>query len=383
MKNSIFLLAILLTISNIINSQEIVSPYQIIPELYPTKNIRVAFHVIHKFSTDDTTNIPDNEKAANWWGCRVDSINYYLSNLAIPNYGHYKIYASDSRIQIKNMGIYHHINPEYWNGVSISEFYEEFVRKNRDLSCFLKDSVLHSFYYGDEKWGGMSGGIPSRQGMRFKGRNKEYRIWASWPPLGHARNDHNYIHELLHSLGTYHNFKNSPQGTECSGCDAKLGGFCFDMSTKPYAANNYMAKGQNVKPGGHSITLCQQQRVLFFLWGYDKQKTGTIQDVSMLRSQKNEKYNANLKDSVTLDYDFKAFGNIIIKENSTFIISSKIELPLGSKIIIKQGAALIYDETKNKSLNTEKAKSTSWHFWKDEIQRRKGGRIFKYTPVEF
>jgi len=129
MKNSIFLLAILLTISNIIHSQEIVSPYQIIPELYPTKNIRVAFHVIHKFSTDDTTNIPDNEKATDWWGYRVDSINYYLSNLAIPNYDHYKSYASDSRIQIKNMGVYHHINPEYWNGVSISEFYEEFVRK--------------------------------------------------------------------------------------------------------------------------------------------------------------------------------------------------------------------------------------------------------------
>ena len=59
-----------------------------------------------------------------------------------------------------------------------------------------------------------------------------------------------------------------------------------------------------------------------------------------------------------------------------------MDLPVGSKIIIKQGASLIFDETLNKKVNTKKAKSTKWHFWKKKIYRKKGGSIVKYKLLE-
>ena len=101
-KSFLLLLAIVFSFGSHLQSQEIKSPYQISPELYPIKTIRVAFHVIHKYSTDDSTNIPDNRTAKRWWSNRIDSINKYLSKPAVPNYEYHKDYVRDGKIQILN-----------------------------------------------------------------------------------------------------------------------------------------------------------------------------------------------------------------------------------------------------------------------------------------
>ncbi|MBD78481.1 MAG: hypothetical protein CL840_06145 [Crocinitomicaceae bacterium] len=359
-------------------AQPIKSPYQVVPELYPNKVVRVAFHFIHKYSTTDSTNIPDNRLGKTWWNKRVDSINYYLAHPVTPNYPHHKSFANDIKFRIENVGVYHHVDSNYWEGAGIHQFYNRFVIENPNFSTFEKDSVLHSFYYGDDIWGGMSSGIPSRVGMRFKGRYKEFSIWTNWSPMEHYRSDYNYIHELLHCFGLRHNFKNSSEGTECSGCDAEIANHCFDMAQKPYAANNYMSKGQNAKPGGHSVTNCQLQRILYYGWGLYPRILGTKKDVSMLTYPVDKNYNAIISDSVILDYDFKAFGNIKINAHSTFILRSELQLPPGAKIHVKKGATLIIDGGTLVTREPEGvtlSKGNAWHFWKPKYKRTKGGKV--------
>ena len=373
-----------------LGAQEITSPYQIIPELYPPKTLRVAFHVIHKDSLNDSTNIPDDSLANVWWTRRMDSINHYLANPAIPNYEFYKDYAIDSKIRIKNMGVYHHVDSVLWHNASIPRFYNTFVKASENFSVLEKDSVLHSFYYGDDKWGGMSGGIPTRRGMRFKGRWREFYHYRRYEPIGHRRNDGNYIHELSHCLGLYHNYKNSygDQGTDCSGCDYRLGGLCFDVSTLPYAANNFMSKGGKAAPGNNSFTHCQLQRMLYYAYGYDKRVAGKVSDISMCgitESTCTKNYTTVSKDSSTLDYNFKAYGNIEIPNGFVFIVKSKLEMPAGSKIIIGPGAKLILDggvissnpDCQENWIGIENKKGSFW-WWLYSSDKKKRNR-----PGEF
>jgi hypothetical protein len=325
-------------------AQPINEPRQVIPELYPTKTLNIAFHVVHKYHDLDSTNMPNDSLTRHYFRRRMDSLNKYLAQPPVPNHKCYIGPALTTKIQLNLVGVYYPIDTICWYDRSIPQFRQRLVLDNPNFGKFEKDSVLHAFLPGDGTFGGRAGGIPTRLGMRFMGRQKDYYSWMRWEPNGTHGVDYNYIHELAHCLGLSHNFKNSPEYSwnECMGCDAKLGGICFEHNDS-IVPNNTMYKGPN-KPKGEAFSYCQLQRIIYFTYGLHEARRGSLSDISMCTdyvSPCSSNYEAIIAQSDTLDYDFEAYGNIRIKNGVRFVITSRLKMPSGSKIIVEPGAELV------------------------------------------
>lgn len=328
------------------------------PEFSPIRTLRVAFHVIHRDSIGDTTNIPDDSTATAWWNLRIDSVNRYYSNMSTPNYPHFHYDVYDSKIRIEKYGVYHHVDPYLYSytGGSVPIFYNTLIANNPTYNAFEKDSVIHCFYYNSNghKWGGAASGIPDKRAIRFSGRFPEFKAWKNWEPIGHKRNDGNLIHELGHNLGVSHNYQGtSSQGSQyTAACDYKLNGNIFNEDTNN-VVNNYMYKG----PGQTmplNFTYCQVRRMQYYAHGWNRTQVGTNQDLSMISYAPDPCSNTHLtvldkpsgRDSsyqYVLDYALDAHGDIEIHSGIELIVKCELRMPAGSKITVYPGAVLNVD----------------------------------------
>lgn len=361
------------------------APEQLHVDLYPHRTINVTFHYIHRDSIADTTNVENNALGAAWTNRLVDTVNVMLANLGNPNYfNHTSLVRKDAKIRIKKYGVYHHVDAGLWEekkadgspligSAHLNQCYSRLVTNNSGISTNDKEKSIHIFYYGNGGFyniGGMGGratGFGDRRGIRFDGRLLEYRFYQGYDthpdygPYDFYKIGGNFIHEILHLCGLYHNLLASGSISDdfLSACDYvlpqspatkwKFGDPTYAHAS-PYKPNNYMYKYEgtdtNYAPGFGSMTYCQIQRVLFYVWNYGNYSYNHNKNVSQTLtsfSVCNDDYTAEILSDLTLDYPFKAFGDITVKSGATFTIECTLEMPNDAKIYVEPGANLVVD----------------------------------------
>lgn len=349
------------------------SEFEILPDLYPPRTIRMAIHVIHRDSINDTTNIPVDVSdfhgvRPDYWAHREQTVNALLGASDAPKYYFYdKGFRRDSKIRVRFDTILHHVDPVLFlsrtgNDLSweMSGLKSKFVTNNSQLTAFQKDKWMHLFYVRDStafftgKF--VFGGAALTKEIRFTERLNDYYVWQSDTLFDNLRADDNFIHELLHTVRIKHNFiySDEPPFTEVNGaCDYTIAGHRFgeDTTSFPFRPNNYMYKGGGKNathgPVEGSITLCQAQRSLYYLWNFDNEPPNSAYNVYDCVTGIDDCYNYHTtvlkNDFSTLNYSTKAYGDIIVPEGVTFTVNCQLEMPSNTKIIVKPGGKLVVD----------------------------------------
>ena len=352
---------------------------ELIPDLYPVRTIRVAFHVIHKNTVNDNTNVSNNSNGDDFWNEYVDSINHVLGNLGHPNYFFHNIhYRYDAKIRIELYAVYHHadselFNAKYSNGTAMNlithpnELRSRLIINNNALSTYEKEQVLPIFYYGDpDNLGGLAFGAPSREGIRLEGAGGCYSVWDYNDTLQYKYVG-NFIHELLHTVGLRHNQYLHSDGTSAknyeyvNSCDYSLdpnqrwhfGDPSHENLIDTFLNNNFLYKyelgDKSYLPGYHlynSMSYCQIQRSIWNAWNFPNYSYNSSSNISQCVKPLNPcpaSYTAEIIDGQILNYDFTAYGDIVIKNGGSLTITCELEMPAGAKIIVEPGGKLIVD----------------------------------------
>ena len=353
-------IALLANLSSFGQACQAPSEYQIIPELYPIRTVRIAFHVIHKDSPNDESHIPENATSYSWFQERIDSMNSMFSAPSLPNYSHYGRRSFDARLRTELYDVYHHANsyfhfgidPQYYKSqVPPGIYYDAFVKNGINpktgtyYSNFEKNNVLHIFCFGQESQGVGGSSSGDRRSIRVTGDFGTYKtnLWNGTKPQN--LND-NVVHELGHNFGLPHNHINSCQNIDDEfiyACDYTLGGFKFDHQN--VASNNFMSKGCNFPK--RNFTFCQERRMTYRANGY---VSGAYLDLNSVAYAPNN-YTAVLKHTnpvtnnriYTLNYPLQAYGDIVIENDITFIVQCELKMPKDAHIWVKPGGTLIVD----------------------------------------
>ena len=126
----------------------------LIPDLYPTRTVRVALHIVHENSISDNTMIDNNSLGEAFLHDNVANINHYLKNLSNGNYFSYGSRKHlNAKLQIELHAIHHHVNADlntgilpngdtlkYWQRLNLA--YDTLIKNNTSLSTYEKEHVL-------------------------------------------------------------------------------------------------------------------------------------------------------------------------------------------------------------------------------------------------
>jgi len=347
---------------------------QIIPDLFPTRTIRVAFHVIHKNTDTDHSNVNNDALGDQFWNAYIDSINHVLGNMGHPNYFFHNIhYRYDAKIRVQLHAIYHHADSELFNSIKLNgdtmDLGEHFdslrlklITNNNALSTWDKEKVLPIFFYDSTGFGGAAYDIRTRYGIRLQGAYGGFGWW-DWKDTLEYKYVGNFIHELLHCVGIYHNHQASGRiNAEFSNaCDYKLpqapatkwkfGHPSHENIIDTFLNNNFIYKYEDDDkthiPGYNSMSYCQIQRAIWNVWNYPNYSYNSSSNINQCATYFDpcgNNHTSIIKDNQLLNYDFEAYGDIIIKKGGSLTITCKLEMPADAQIIVEPGGKLIVDE---------------------------------------
>lgn len=315
----------------------------ILSEHNPIITVRIAFHVFQK--NDGTANFQNNTTDKQYLQNIVNNANSRLSNLGALNIGN-SPYIQDSRIRLLVDKIYFHPHDEdvFFNPSTSSSIYIKYVVNDYDnyaMTSDDKNNVQHIFLRGEDfstGGGRQVGGLGMQGHLVHNGFYNHYLQngfnSSHYGPVG------NFIHELGHAFGLYHNFHAGSAGNQCDDCTDN------DPVNLPCpiqaSSNNYL----DYFPGGYASIdpgFSQQQlsKIRWYLAGVN----GTIhrvvlKDYCVVDAMKNIEING----SHTWNSHKILRGNLIINADASLTVKCKIHMPEGGKIIVKQGGKLIVDE---------------------------------------
>lgn len=299
------------------------SPYYTPDDLTQTKNVRITLHVVQ--DDDGLNNFQDTPTERNWLiNDVVGNMNWIMRTLQPMNLPTTSSYIQDSKIQYEVDDIFFHQNTYLYNsqlgtnngyaaGIG-NQLFDLYVTNNVDV--INKTNSIHIFMVGGS--GGMACGFGCNSWTLMTNVYQQYQIGNFWDPAGLLR------HELGHNLGLYHSW-----GTDNCG-DTPSNPNCWNG---PTCSNNVM----DYNAGKNALTECQLANMHHYL------TKGNGQNVVINHCETSNNLIID-NNSINTWYNTRYIqGDLIIKNNSTLVVTCEVYMPDNSRIIIETGGKLIVD----------------------------------------
>lgn len=321
----------------------------LIADHVPIKTVRIALHSFQNDSGGDNFRSDNVEHMAYLAGA-ITSINNRLGNLGELIIGD-SPYIQDSRVRVVVVAFYEHMNTAVMDVPNANSQYDTYVLQDASgygMTAFDKEQVQHVFLTGSVTPGSCCAGRASAIGgqgwILSAGWYEHYLANGAtsytWSIPGH------FIHELGHSMSLSHNYTGA-YGIcdQCTDNDFVPGGPCPTIGT----SNNFMdvrgpsgsVHGYNASNPNPGLSACQLGRIHYYLEG----NAGTI-----WRTVADEHCSYHPDEGITIQQDAtwlsskKLKGDLVIEPGATLTIQCRVHIPVGGKIVVRQGAKLIVDE---------------------------------------
>jgi len=312
------------------------SPYYTPDDLTQTKNVRITLHVIQ--DDNGLNNFQDTPTERNWLtNDVVGNTNWVLSALQPMNLTTTSAYIQNSKIKFVVDDIFFHQNTYLYNsqlgtnngyaGNIANQLYNIYVTNNSNV--INKTNSIHIFLVGGT--GGMACGFGCNDWTLVTRVYENYINGGNfWDPAGLLR------HELGHNLGLYHSW-----GSDNCG-DTPSNPNCWNG---PTCSNNMM----DYNAGKNALTECQLANMHYYLTNgvsynlFNSISNGNGTDIVANYCETNNNLVID-NNSITTWYNSRYIqGDLIIKNNSTLVITCEVYMPENKQIIIEKGGKLIVD----------------------------------------
>jgi hypothetical protein len=308
------------------------------PEYYPTKTLRVAFHIFQK--DDGSGNFQDTPADRAILQSFMDEVNRRYASLDPHDPPVNSPHITDSRIHFSLERIFFHRDSLAWNmddngpcgpyNSCGQKLYRQYVLNNHQLSVYERENMLHIFMGESPGYpyatGGAASGIGSKKYIRSRGY---YWYYYKHPHLDWARDyvKGNIAHELGHSLGLTHTFE---------------GGGCTLANDPPRPPRKGTPPTNNILDYGswRALTACQLGVIHHNIY----QNRGNLHDIwvkDFLVLQPQETITIKAGEEVVWNSPRYLKGNLMIERGAKLTIQCNIGMPPGSEVQVNRGGWLL------------------------------------------